>query len=435
MSDDLRYIDEFYKNSLLNLEEKAGKDVWKRLYWSLFWLRYKWLVLTGLVVLVGIAGFLVLSTSLRNRQITESMETVEPTVLNSNKINQLNTEMDYNNPSAVSSTQKPVVTFDAPKQSPQPAALNKVDASEKQTNSKNVGVATNGDNSVSTKVYRTTSLEPLAKIDLASFVILQPDTIVLGENRKVSNVPAQAKQNRFMVTVFGGFGYSIPAISGFNNDYTNYRNNHEFDKPGWSAGVDLRYRVKKWAFGIGLNLSRYNRYRDYKYTFNEYDPDKSYFDYDTTFVWIYDAPVLGKPMVKSIDSTWVEVYSDITNDYSGYNYISYFEIPLFIGYRFQTGRLAIEPGMGFSVGFLTGSYYKIPLESINSIEPVEVSNMNKIMLNYFASVTFNYKISRKFSITFQPVYKQNLKSVFGSNFPVTEKYKTFGVNLGIGFEF
>jgi len=139
-------------------------------------------------------------------------------------------------------------------------------------------------------------------------------------------------------------------------------------------------------------------------------------------------------MVKEIDSTWVKVYKENIVDNSGYNKVSYLEVPVLIGYQFKMNHWNVELNTGFSVGFLMSSRYKVP-DFINYQNIVEVTQMNRLMVNYLASVTLYYSLDEDLSLFVAPGYRQNLQSIFKTNYPLKEQLKTFGLTLGVAFSF
>ena len=272
----------------------------------------------------------------------------------------------------------------------------------------------------------------LDALNIKTVLATQPDSILFGANRITPPDLRHSNQNGFFINMFGGPALNHQVISGYDAEYLDYRNSHEQSSIGWSAGAEVKYRFNRWSVGTGLHYAVYRQYRDYKHINRVYNPDNSYFEYDTTWMWVYDPPVIGKPIVKNIDSAWVKIYDEYKIDHSGYNEISYFEIPLTVGYRFHSNRFIVELSMGASVGFLHRSVFKVP--DFNNYQNItDVTDVNTTMFNYIASATLYYQLSEKMWLIAAPCYKQNLQSVFNKTYPVDERFNTFGLNLGISF--
>ncbi len=441
MNKDLKYIDEFYKTNLAGLSEKAGGQVWKKLYWSLLWLRYKWFILTGLALLLtGFGGYYLFSPD--NTKMEVAAKQFQPTEsfknTRKNNSNTVNFQSNKTASALPDNSSKPALTLTTSHRGSKKttSAMNDYQVTEPSTTKANFSDndALKSQNSVSDTRRNTSNLARLQPLPANLSTTTNPDSIKLGDNRRTDLLPARMKRQHFSVNIFSGPAQSQQNIAGNNQEYLNYRDIHEQAKTGWTLGADIRYHLKSWTIATGIHYSTYRTYRDYQYTFDTYDPENSYFDYDTTWTWIFDDPDIGKPMVKNIDSTWIKVYQTNLVDNSGYNQLSYFEIPLLMGYRLKKNRLVIELNTGISVGILAGATYKVP--DFNDYRTmVEITLLNKTLFNYMASVSFYYQLNEQLSLLVAPNYKQNLQSVFKKDYPVTEQFKTFGLNLGISYRF
>ncbi len=431
MGDELKYIDDLYKNSIGNLKQDAGKNVWIKIYWSLLWLKYRWYAVSALLILIAGFGIVFLFNSgklSQKKQITE----IKTAALenNSTKLSVKSGKEIDKNKLAVTSAQNNTTYFSPKDKREENASISnpfKVTTTSRQAINKSPNAKTAHEPGETVN-----GLNPLSGI---ASVTVHYDTLK-PVNKFYDTKPLKSHPHkRFTLNIYGGFNYSTKTTSGFSSDYPDYRRKHENPSPGWSAGVELRYRQNRWSFGIGLNRSVYRQYRDYKFTRKIYNPGESYFYYDTTFIWIYDPPDLGKPLISSVDSTWIKVYTDITDDRSGYNILKYIEIPVTAGYIFNAGPVSVEISTGFTAGLLTGSHYAIPREDINTVEPVVISQMNKLTISWIASVSVYYRLNKNSSLYISPVYKKNMHSIFNTNIPVNERFKTFGLNLGISYVF
>ncbi len=426
MKNDLKYIDEIYKAGLSNLTAKAGGSLWRKLYVALLWMRYKWfLILGGIVLIVGLTSYAFYGNSVSTPvQLTGKHAIAE-------KIMQKpDSKLSV---SGLAATGKIDVTHSV---LPENNNTSQTVTSGKRT------IGFNNSENHTTNNYKKVNNPPAGRnllcqtrldaLNINIALAQQPDSILFGANRITPRDLHHSNQNGFFITMFGGPALNRHVISGYDAEYLDYRNSHEQSSTGWSAGAEVRYQFNRWSIGTGLLYSVYRQYRDYKHINRIYNPGNSYFNYDTTWMWVYDPPVVGKPIIKNVDSTWIKVYDEHKIDHSGYNEISYFEIPLTVGYRFSSNLFIVEFSMGASVGFVHRSVFKVP--DFNNYQNItDVTDVNTVMFNYIASATFYYQLSEKVWLIATPCYKQNLRSVFNKTYPVNERFNTFGLNLGVSF--
>ena len=434
MRDDLNYIDKLYKSKLTGISEEAGIAVWRKLFWSLLWWRYKWyLLISAVVVLMGF-GLFSLYTS-NNTDIDGLSNTTSMTEVKSSPLRG-NNGADM----TVTGNAQAYETTSQGQTAPEESVSSLLSATSQNSANRQVETYTSvvsGSNSVDDNQNKQEDDSYLAILEAKNATLniqLPSDSIKLGDNRRTDIVPFGIKDKKYSLDIYSGYFLNGTGLSGYDKEYLDYRNNYEANGPGWSAGVVFEYHLKNWSLGTGINYSVYRTWRDYNYSYNTYDPDNSYYDYDTTWFWIYDAPDIGRPMVKEIDSTWVKVYKENKVDNSGYNHVSYLEVPLLVGYRFRMNHWSIKLNTGVSVGFLTSNYYKVP-DFNNYQQIVEVTQMNRVMLNYLVSVTLYYQLDEDLSLFVAPVYKHNLQSIFKTNYPVKEQFKAFGLTLGVSYSF
>lgn len=429
MKDDLKYIDKFYKNSLGGYDEETETAVWGKLRWTLFWMRYKWYIgLSSIILLLGLGS--VVTFNMTNNSITKNEFVI-------------NTNYEPEVVLVANQMAEPVIHQEA--ETPTITA-------EKSTNNhikNNVNISPTDITSNSTTnnplpnpkeaeetivVNEQQYLSGISSLDFETNLATTPDSSLIGYNRRTDILPPDARKQWFSVNIYAGPSYSESTITGFESEYIALRNLNETNSLGWTMGSDLRIHIKNWIITSGINYSVYNQNRSYNHSFQEYSPDNSYFDYDTTWVWIFDPPDYGTPKVANIDSSWVKVYEDVTIDNSGLNQLKYFEIPLLVGYRFNTNMFALEINTGVSAGFLVYSKVEVP-DFANNNHIVEADQMRSTMFNFVANASLYYYLNRRTSLFVSPYYKQNLHSIFNENYPVKQQFKTIGVNFGVNILF
>ncbi len=432
MKDELKYIDELYKSNLENYQEEGGKDIWENMRWRLFWMRYRWILGIGFVVLFLSLGSFFFMNTYNNPEISNTIENnktesalytgsqPEKVLQTENSTSSIIQNDATNTISLSKTTDIPVLNNNQPS----------VNLPNKTTEISN----SNESNTISSSIDYNTSLTEISKKEYSNNISGSPDSNLLGYNRRTDIQLHTQTNHRFSFNIYAGPAISQSDISDYDSEYLTYRNNNESNKPGWSMGIDLKFHIKNWIISSGLNYSVYNQSRSYSHSFKEYSPDDSYFNYDTTWNWVFDPPNYGTPIIAGIDSSWVEIYNNITIDNSGQNQLKYFEIPVMVGYTFNSNMFTFEINAGLSAGFLIHSNVKVPdFNSPNDI--VAVEQMNNTVFNVVANASVYYHINPKISIFVSPYYKQNLVSVFNNDYPVEQKFKISGLNFGIGFQF
>ena len=435
MKDELKNIDEYYKNSLGNYKEEAGSVVWESMRWTLFWMRYKWIIGIGSIVLLLGLGFWIsgnIFNSTESQTNISTNNTTKPESVLTNDYKAKETP-SFNN-ETFSETHDETINYGE--------VTNDTEVSDFEPNQTIIEIQSENvepviltlDNQSTTDLNEKLPMAEMISKGVTHNIVVEPDSSLLGYNRRTDLLPPGLRKQWFSVNVAAGPAFSQYDISGYDSEYLALRNSNESNKPGWSLGVDLRLHIKNWIISTGLAYSVYNQTRSYKHSYEEYSPEDSYYDYDTTWAWFFDPPEIGIPIVTGIDSSWIDVYKNVVKNNSGTNQLKYIEIPLTIGYRYNANMFALEINTGVSVGFLVYSEIKVP-DFMNNDEIVTAEQMNHTMFNFVANASFYYHIDRRTSLFVSPYYKQNLVSVFSEDYPVKQISQTYGLNLGINFRF
>jgi hypothetical protein len=445
MKNDLKYIDEFVKAKLANHTEATETVVWDRLKWSLFWMRHKWLIsLSSVVILLGI-GSIVSYSLINNPENLNNSQNV--TLLTSgNNTDEFNQKSENENTILLNENSNQLKTSQNIKVTPAEDFSSNIEnnneATEMDLNSLLADNSSSFNNiydglmreNMSADESHNTAFNGINSLDFKYSISINPDSNLLGFNRRTDILPPGTKKLMISMNVFTGPSYSQSTITNYNSEYLAYRNSNESNNPGWTIGADMKIHIKNWIITSGINYSVYNQKRSYIKKYQEYSPENSYFDYDTSWVWVYDSPDFGIPMVKDIDSSWVKVYDDITIDNSGINQMKYFEIPIMIGYRFNSNMFALEINAGVSAAFLSYSNLKVP-DFLDTDEIIDADNINKTMFNFVTNVSLYYHLNRNTSLFLSPYFKQNLHSVFNETYPLKQQFKTYGLNFGVNIRF
>ncbi len=451
MKNDLKYIDEFYKNNLSGLQAETETDVWGKLKWTLFWWRYKRLLTAGTIIALAslaiILPYTIMNSDTASPDINKSITQQNIDFKQDQNSNALPVDID-NEKDVVEKTIIIVEETSIENSATQITLAGETNTSSQSytalnTESSNLSEAAYSsepklvvvdDYNESSSLQKQFFLSQLQSANVNFLILSLPDTSLMGMNRRTDLPAPGIKKQWLSLSIFAGPSYSQSVLSGKDSEYLGLRNINEANSNSFSVGSDLKVHIKNLVITTGITYAVYNQNRYYKKTYQVYSPEDSYYEYDTTWVYIYDPPDYGTPVVSSIDSTWKEVYNEVIDDYSGINRVEYFEIPLMLGYRYNRNLFTIELNAGASAGFLVYSNFKAPSLS-NHEEIVSIDKMNKTMFNFIANMSVYYQINRTTSLFVSPYYKQNLNSIYEENYPINQKFKTFGLNFGVNVRF
>lgn len=434
LKDEQKNIDKFYKNRLENHKEEANRKVWESLRWTLFWMRYKWRIGIGTIILLLGIGFWISGSLLNNTESQTKIntndnitESILPTNYEAEETPNINTEGFLRVQDEIINDGEVINVEENSNLESNQVIIEKESVTVDQVGliSQNLSI---------TVINEKLTLTGMISKGISNNIVVESDSSLLGYNRRTNLLPPGLRKQWFSVNVAVGPAFTQYNISGYDSEYLALRNSHESNKPGWSLGVDLRLHLKNWVISSGVAYSVYNQSRSYKHSFEEYSLKDSYYDYDTTWTWFFDPPEIGIPIVTVIDSNWVEVYKSKVIDNSGINQLKYIEIPIMIGYGYNANMFTLEIVAGVSAGFLVYSKIKVP-DFANSDEIVKAQQMNQTMFNFVTNASFYFHINRRTSLFVSLYYKQNMVSVFGEDYPVNQRTQTYGLNLGINFRF
>ncbi|PLX05487.1 MAG: hypothetical protein C0598_14615 [Marinilabiliales bacterium] len=448
MKDDLNYIDGFYKDNLKGYEASAETDVWGKIKWRLFWWRYKNYLMAGTIAALTSLAFIIPFTSddgsintgnprqeltLQNINVDESTFTIsvdeKPSEQNMQANTILKNDNDEQTQTTINTTVDEVEHTTHESNKPQTTAIQLFTASN---NSNTAYITKEVDDSFDAESALFLNYLESADINFLNYMF--PDTSLMGMNRRTDLISPGIKTQWITVNVFTGPAHNMSILKSDDSEYLLLRNSNEGNSNSFSFGADLKFHFQNFVITTGINYASYKQNRYYKNSYQVYNPEDSYYDYDTTWVYIYDPPDYGTPVISSIDSTWVEVYNDVIDDYSGINKVDYFEIPVMLGYRYTHKLLTFELNAGASAGFLVYSDFKAPSLS-NHEDVLEIKDMNKTMFNFISNFSVYYQLNKTTSLFISPYYKQNLNSIYQENYPVNQKFKTFGLNFGVNVKF
>lgn len=448
MDNKFEKIDNYYKKHLGNYSENTEKDIWKNMRWSLMWMRYRWLAGLGIVLLLaGTGGLIYLGynnygtdnynsimlsdnsfTSKTNEAVTVITYPVSKIEEGTIETKDVKYAIEKSIPNSETiATESETVIISNSNQTINTGKANPNVEIEAVILSEEIPLDNNTYNNEMVELSQIRSKE-------INFILSSKTDTTFGQNIVKRKGVQNIKQQRFSLVVYAGPAYSQTNILGDNNEYLDFRNANESNYGSWSMGAELKIHLKNWIITSGLSYSVYNQSRSYMHTYQEYSPENSYYNHDTTWAWFFDPPEIGAPVVVGVDSNWVKVYNDITIDNSGINQVSYLEIPLLVGYRYNASLFSFEINTGAYLGFLMNSNIRVP-DFVNNNEIVDPQETNKSMVNFAVNASVYYHLNRNTSVFLSPYYKQNTGSLFKDSYPVNQRLKTYGINFGISYSF
>jgi len=438
MENEKNNIDLFYREALAGHKEVLGGNSWARMKWRLFWLSFKnYLIGFSALFLLGTAFYFGFFANNQTADYnTEESITYNTSLTTKPKTNQSqnNAQLSTPNIEAVIETSRDHVSDTKPEiastqekilaKNTENLYLVKAPIAKKELiieESQNIQIT-------AINFVKTRSLLSQSHVntDGSSIEELMTDSATFPYHDI-------RKKVRFAVSFYAAPAYSVSSLSAANayTDYLDYRNKHETGALSWSAGANIQVNIKNWYIQTGLSYSTYSDQRNYSYSFQSLDSINSYFNNDTTWGWAYDPPDFGKPIVLSIDSSFVPIYNEINE---GLNTWKYIEIPLLVGYSIHANRFSFDIGTGFSYGFFleaTGNVPDLAEENLfTDLSGIE-GQMNKHQINYILRLGLSYHITPQWSLIMKPYYKQNLQSVFNNNYPIDQRFKSVGIQLGL----
>lgn len=239
------------------------------------------------------------------------------------------------------------------------------------------------------------------------------------------------------------FSYA-PEIS-----FINLKNNPEFDSEidlqkrkqaelpsySWSTGIEGKIDFNHWFFQTGLNYSKISSVSEFRYTYSGIDTLGWHLD--TMFIYFY-IDSLGN-CNDSLSYSWspITVLMSYDQKKKASMQINYLQIPVMAGYSISRGKFQYSLSGGISLGIplsITGRMIEPDNYTISGVENQSLPLKN-IVYNGLLRAGVNYFISPRYSIFAQPSINYTLNSVFDKEYPVNQKYFTYGLRMGITYRF
>jgi len=249
----------------------------------------------------------------------------------------------------------------------------------------------------------------------------------------------------------GLFNVSKTLSASTNQDYIDRRIAEEkaTNYASWMLGAKVQYQ--RFAINTGVELNKYGEKVTYSnWLFGNTNKVTNSYNYSTdSITTVSNYYVQGNQFDQtniqvSTDSTLVSdtasVYGQKSADVNGINsktMISYIEIPLVVEYEaIKTKRFSVAVRTGVSVGFMSqkrGFYLDKTQEEFRDLN--SITTFRSTVWNARLGADFNYFIVPKTSVFIRPEYRTNLQSIFKTEAGIQQKYRAFGVMIGLSKSF
>lgn len=254
--------------------------------------------------------------------------------------------------------------------------------------------------------------------------------------------PAVTPPNKKSIKpTFEALVYVMPSFAkrsfaGLGEAETAFRNNNENNIWFINYGAECRMNMGGMFVQSGLMLSQAGEKNNYNSKFfNGLDTTGSHYN---VFTVSYPDPQDSNNTIIAFDSTWVHQTDSSFSEVSlnSVNQIRYIEIPLTIGYQFQTGPHSLGLSGGMSLALLSNA--RMTLVDAQSLETETFDHsegkLSKMIWLYQASLHYAYSLSDNTGLFVQGTYRKQLNSIY-SNKPYEQKYYFYDIKAGVIFKF
>lgn len=251
----------------------------------------------------------------------------------------------------------------------------------------------------------------------------------------------------------GGFMFNNTAASPSlysdsltSTDYTQTSQlSHEF-----GIGVQLKLKDQPWLFYTGIDYQVFKEKIDYKWSQSFEDPELSYWNYDSTFSieqvidtffiivdsnhFVIDTLYTQDTLLTNVDSAYNAVMSTDEKAKKYINTYTYLNIPLMIGYEFQTANkdwsFQVLGGAAVAINLSNEGYY---YSKDGGIQEYSGKVNPSLTWRLMAAANINYQW-KKWQFYLQPEFQYHLNESEVMNQDIRRKYQIYKVKAGIRFK-
>ncbi|HBZ66711.1 MAG TPA: hypothetical protein DEO70_07725 [Bacteroidales bacterium] len=200
-----------------------------------------------------------------------------------------------------------------------------------------------------------------------------------------------------------------------------------------SIGADIRVKKNGWYFSAGLAWNRVGQKVQFDVETPDLNPLLSHYNYDTTWVYIYDPPYYGEPFPASIDSTFMAVYN--RQMYRGTLAVDYLTIPLMAGYEVKRDGIALSCGAGLAFSFPISWHGEAPNAALNRLVTASEELSHQMDLSLQLRLEASARIASRYWMFFRPVAGLGLLNHLGQQSGLNYRNNSAGIDVGIRIDF
>ncbi len=257
-------------------------------------------------------------------------------------------------------------------------------------------------------------------------------------------------ENNYSVEPFfsyGSFNYIYKTdkerINYFNNKSSLEENNSNF----LSYGVQINKPYKKLEISSGVGLTRFSK--NVKYIVDVYNTENKEIEKIIDSYKIFKDTVDEYYQIVNNDTSYYYIINDIllpskdtlkeniedtlyyNNAYKGKQILTYFEIPIIIGYKIPLNINELFIRGGIINSFLIDSKGKLlSINNIINFIDLDANNLKPINFSYFFSGCYKVKVTDNIKCSVEIFYRNNFNSVLKSE--IDERHKLSSINLKFG---
>jgi len=307
-----------------------------------------------------------------------------------------------------------------------------------------------------------TELPIIDKIESKSVVIIEsqqqqayPDTV--GQNAKGENIIIET--THWSIDLYAAELYNNPLTkSNFSKNEATVSLIKKSQSPSYSSslGGNLNYSFKNCMIQLGVSATQIGEKNTFENKTIIIDSlisgynQVSYNYYDVDTVWFYNLDSLLIGVLDSLpiyDSTLEIGYNNIpiwdidsnntTKKHIVQNKYTYLEIPLIFGYEITRNKFSYT----LRAGLITGIFLNAKGSNISFDDSKTITSLNKELPFLKTNFTLlfgcglNYKLTENYSLISEFMYRKSLNSLFDNSYPVSQKYNTIGLKLGVRYTF
>lgn len=220
----------------------------------------------------------------------------------------------------------------------------------------------------------------------------------------------------------------------FNPEVTSCKDQNIENSISYNLGVMPRISFNRFFVQSGVNMRFTHDKGNLAVDYNRYLGTYEHVDYMT-----FDT--IDNVIIPTYHTHTQEVF-DTVNHYSvtdtKVNY-TYFEVPLYVGYKYSFGKIAIFGKAGAAASFLAFRNSPSATEPEENARIIETDYLGPVRYDVnwqlLMSAGFEYQLAKKFNISFEPTYRLGLKPEYNLSEGVKGSTKSFGLRFGLNYSF